>query len=381
MNSPGGGLTAILRRRKGDEPRPGLRIPAHHCEEQSHARLSPQPPDRRRVRSGAGRCRLDPVAGLRRPDRPRRRPRRAPEWAPVPAAGRRSRRPAGPSARVRLHGGHLRRQDDAAHGRADAVQPRRHGGIQRRSRRVAADPEPRARSGLAAGRPARHRHRLRPGCGGRWWLHGHRDRPSRQESRRVGRHLRHGRELRRRPDPLGQLADLRGDRDQGRCRLERQRAERHLRQGPRLRVRGLRRRAVESAADQGFRPLRARGPGCRPRPRPGLPLRGRQQPQRPLLPLDRPARPAPAGRPGRPARPHRRDARGDGDHHGRRLGAPRRRLPHLCPARPAVPGALGRDSGARRPDHLGAQAVRRPDHPRQEVRRRLRNPEGCLRRQ
>ena len=41
------------------------------------------------------------------------------------------------------------------------------------------------------------------------------------------------------------------------------------------------------------------------------------------------------------ARRHRRHARGDGDHHGRRFGAPRRRLPHVGAARSPVPGAGG----------------------------------------
>ncbi len=44
----------------------------------------------------------------------------------------------------------------------------------------------------------------------------------------------------------------------------------------------------------------------------------------------------------RPAGRHGRHARGDGDHHGRRLGAARRGVPDLRPARPAVPGAMGR---------------------------------------
>ena len=82
-----------------------------------------------------------------------------------------------------------------------------------------------------------------------------------------------------------------------------------------------------------------------------------------------PPRPASgSARARQPARRHRRHPRRDGDHHGRRLGAARRRLPDLRPARPAVPGPVGRGARARRPDHVGAQAVP-VDRPRHQVTR------------
>ena len=65
--------------------------------------------------------------------------------------------------------------------------------------------------------------------------------------RRVGRHLRHCRQLRRRPHSMGNLADLRGDRAQGRARSGRPPTGRpEPTTGPRLRLRGLRRRRVPS---------------------------------------------------------------------------------------------------------------------------------------
>ncbi len=101
--------------------------------------------------------------------------------------------------------------------------------------------------------------------------------------------------------PLGHLADLRGDRGQGR--------QERLHQGPRLRLRGRPRgppRQPRPQAHQGPGPLRPRGRRGRPQARPPLPHRGRLRPQRPVLPLD------PAG--GLPPRPrqaaHTRRRRG-----------------------------------------------------------------------
>ena len=56
-----------------------------------------------------------------------------------------------------------------------------------------------------------------------------------------------------------------------------------------------------------------------------------------------------------PSRTHRRHARGDGHGHEQRLRASRRRLPRLCPARPAVPGPMGAGARAGRPEHGGAE--------------------------
>ncbi len=55
-----------------------------------------------------------------------------------------------------------------------------------------------------------------------------------------GRHLRHAHQLRWRTHAMGHLAHLRGDRGEGRDRMDRQHAERHLLPRPRLRLRGLR---------------------------------------------------------------------------------------------------------------------------------------------
>ena len=121
---------------------------------------------------------------------------------------------------------------------------------------------------------------------------------------RVGRPLRHDQQLRRRPDPVGHLADLRGDRGQGR--------HRHPAEGPRLRVRGLRRPARPSRSPQ---PIEASAGSpheavvIEPSRDARLPHRGRQQAHRAVLPLDR-ARRLPAEAPQGIARHARQDDAG-----------------------------------------------------------------------
>ena len=119
----------------------------------------------------------------------------------------------------------------------------------------------------------------------------------------------------------------------------------------------------------------------RPDPHPGLPLRGRQQPQRPLLPLDR-ARAASSSGPASPTS-------------SAPTPAPSRRwrsswtTARCCPTSPTSPrpssagrsGEVGAGARAGRTDHVGAQAVHRRDHPRQEVRGRLRHRQGRVRRE
>ena len=81
---------------------------------------------------------------------------------------------------------------------------------------------------------------------------------ARHRARRARRHRRHGRQLRGRPHPLGHLADLRGDRGQGR--------HQRLHQGPRLHLRGGRRRPAPHRGRTADRdgPLPARGDRRRP---------------------------------------------------------------------------------------------------------------------
>ena len=88
-------------------------------------------------------------------------------------------------------------------GRAHPVEPRRHRRLPCAPQPAAPDPEPRARRRRHARRPARRGHRLRPRAPGRRRLHRDRDRQRRQQLRRVGRHLRHRRQLRGRPDTRG----------------------------------------------------------------------------------------------------------------------------------------------------------------------------------
>ena len=153
---------------------------------------------------------------------------------------------------------------------------------------------------------------------------------------------------------MGHLADLRGDRDQGR----RRRGPAAARAAPTRRTTATSSRSSPTAsatpeADQGVRPLRPRGARDRPEPPARLPVRGRQQPERAVLPLDGAARRHGSGR----ASPtqlgaDRRQARGDGDHHGRRLAS----LPdvaYLTSAQLGRPFPVRWVAGARpgRPDH------------------------------
>ena len=88
---------------------------------------------------------------------------------------------------------------------------------------------------------------------------------------RAGRHRRHGRQLRGRAHPLGHLADLRGERGQGR--------DQRLHQGPRLHLRGRRRSGPAPsltaawAASSTRRSRSTRGAASSTRPR--TPSRGR----------------------------------------------------------------------------------------------------------
>ena len=113
-------------------------------------------------------------------------------------------------------------------------------------------------------------------------------------------------------------------------------------------------------ADQGLRPLRARGAARSTRA-----ARGSTSPRTPAAPTASstagPRRAASGSGPGIADQlgPRRGHPRGDGDRHGRRIGAARRGLPDLRPARSAVPGAVGPGARPRRPDHRGAQAVHR----------------------
>ena len=313
----------------------------------------------------------------------RRRPAR--HRPPDPAAGGRPGRAPGPAGRLPLPGRHPHRTDQPVRrARQDTRRPRRHRGLRGRARSAAAGPEPRARVvGQRVRRAARARHGLRHGRRERRRLHDHRDRRRGPQPRRAGRHLRHADQLRRRADPVGHLAHLRGDRDPRGHRVERRRPQRHVPEGPRLRLRGLPRPIGPAGpgADQGLRPVRARGPGDQPRPYPRLPVRGRQRPERAVLPVDRSVRRTARARLRQPARPDGRPTGGDEDRPRRRVGAAGRRLHHLGPAGPAVPGPLGRGARARRQHHLGPQAVRRrPGDPGQEVRGRVRHQVGRVRR-
>ena len=195
-------------------------------------------------------------------------------------------------------------------------------------------------------------------------------------------HLRHHLQLRRRADPVGDLADLRGDRGPGRGTWE---------EGGRTGVFQKDHGYVFEVwadgtrgpeADQVPGPLRPRGPGDRQGPHPRLPLRGRRRAQRPLLPLDRAARRQ--ARPGRahPPRPGRRHLAAmqiimdDGSV-----------LPDVAYLTSAQ---LGRPFPVRWievPDRdarttSGPRAVRRrPGHPRTQVRGRVGHRRGRVRRQ
>ena len=111
-----------------------------------------------------------------------------------------------------------------------------------RPRPLHPDPEPRDRPGRRVRRAARQGHRLRPRRGRRRRLHGDHDRPRGPQPRRVRRPLRHRLQLRGRAHPVGDLADLRGDRGPGRGRVGGGRPVRRLPEGPRLRLRGVGRR-------------------------------------------------------------------------------------------------------------------------------------------
>ena len=239
--------------------------------------------DRRRGWSGGGRCR--PLARRAEPHEPSGA---VPVPPPVPAVdGGPGRHPrsAGRLPLPRRHqcGRHPARRRPGS----DTVRPRRRRGLQGPTEPATPDPEPRARCQRGAGCPPRRGHGLRRRRHERRRLHRDRDRQRRQQLRRVGRHLRHPRQLRRRADPVGHLADLRGDRDQeGRCAPR----------GPRLRLRGVHRRHHHPQAHQGLRPLRPRGTGDRRRPPARLPVGGRERAQRVVLPLVRTGRrPSPQG--------------------------------------------------------------------------------------
>ncbi|CAK7285608.1 hypothetical protein SGPA1_31481 [Streptomyces misionensis JCM 4497] len=303
---------------------------------------------------------------------PRRRPGTRPPRRRLRPAAVRPRGHPRPARRLLVRDRHLQRQDPPGVRGVHPVQPRRHLHLRGPPRHHPAGQQPRT------GGPARQvdlpgaAHRgagVRPGRGR--WLHGGRGPPG--PCRRVGRHRRHLHQLRGRQHPVGYLADLRGDRGQGR-------PERHD-QGPRLRVRGGPGRPPgqpRPQARQGAGPVRPRGGRGRPQARPPLPHRGRLQPQRTALPLDPagrlPARPRPA------AHPRRRRGRPPGVQVLRLRRPVRGRPLPRHEDRHGVRRRLGRRARPRRPQGVHAQAVRRrPGHPRPQAgghvvggRRRLR---------
>ncbi len=202
----------------------------------------------------------------------------------VRRAGRRPQGHARAAEGLPLHRRHARGRHDARLRGAHPAQPRRHRRVRpsrwwRRARQQPRDP--RAVRHRAA-RPAPRRPDLRSRRRG--WLHGDQHRRGGQPARRDRRRRRHRHQLRGRRLAVGHLAHLRGDR--------RARRQGRLPEGPRLRLRGRsvrRGRQPRPAADQGARPVRARGRRHRPAARAHLPDRGRVQAQRHALPLD-PAR-------------------------------------------------------------------------------------------
>ena len=227
---------------------------------------------------------------------------------------------------------------------------------------AAADPEPRA---AAPARRSAYRTSRAPSTtrgAQRRRLHGHRDRPPGPQPRRVGRHLRHAHQLRRRPDPVGHLADLRGDRDQGRHRLDRQTA----RPAPTRTTTATSSRSSPTARALP-EPIKAFGRYAHealavdPEPHASVYLsEDASSPERPVLPLDRAARRHASG----PASPTS-SAPTAGTLEAMAIlmddGSVLPDVAYLTSAqlgRP-FPVQLGRGARARRPDHLGAQAVRR----------------------
>ena len=228
-----------------------------------------------------------------------------------PGAGPdRRRRPPAPARGVRVPQLHADRHADERR-RAHAGPPRRHGRVLRRPEPVPARPQPRGQ------RTRRRLRQRRQGLRreGRWRHHHARGQPARDEGRVLGELQRHADELRRRGDPVGQLAHVRGDgqRPRRRQRLhgrQQQPARAEARvclRGPVLLERG---RARQAGADPLRRPVRARG--GRHRPPDGDPLHDRGQLRLPvgLLPLHRSAEPADGQAPDR-----RRDA-GDAQDRG-----------------------------------------------------------------
>ena len=117
--------------------------------------------------------------------------------------------------------------------------------------------------------------------------------PDRRGDPVVHQPQRHDDELLRRPDAVGRLDHLRGDRERPRRQsgLHR-RLERAAQEAARLRLRGAgqppaRPRPVQPQADHPRRPVRARGGVVRPEGRPPLPDRGQLRVPVRLLPLPR----------------------------------------------------------------------------------------------
>ena len=172
------------------------------------------------------------------------------------------------------------------------------------------------------------------------------------QPRRVRRVLRHRHQLRRRADPLGHVADLRGDRGPRRG---------HLGGGRPVRRPSRRTTATSSRSGPTAAPTRRRSSASdATRTRPSPSTRTARTSTCPRTPTG-PTASSTAG-PRRAASGSARasltrlpddagNAGGDADHHGRRHGAARRRLPDLRPARPPVPGALDRGPRPRRADH------------------------------
>ena len=138
---------------------------------------------------------------------------------------------------------------------------------------------------------------------------------ARPQPRRVRRHLRHLANCAGGPDPVGHLADLRGDRDQGRDRVDRQRrADRRLRR--RTTATSSRSSADGRSlpeADQVPGPVRPRGAGRRPGRAPSVYLSEDASSPNGLFYRWTAPRGVKLG-PGvaQPPRPERRRARGDG---------------------------------------------------------------------
>ena len=202
-------------------------------------------------------------------------------------------------------------------------------------------------------RPDRRPH-LRPDGAGR--VHRHRHHPHRGGPGGLDRHQRHPDELLRRPDAVGHVGDVRGDRQRARRRRRLHgRLERPAHPAARLHLRGADDRPLGCRARHQRRPVRPRVGRVRPPRRQPLPQRGQLRLPLRLLPLH--AEDLPDG--DRP--PGQRRPPPDAQGQGRRRGAPRglagqgRPLPrrvgrHRRPGAvlPLHPGSTGSDDEQRR---------------------------------